>query len=410
MVFHYFDGFGPKWIALVITAGGALASGATYVYRGGGKSYIDEIGMQDSESVLAPTTKSMKNKIGQVPQSQNEAILKNATSSAEPDATSAGIDRSSYNSKNNNEQLQPKFSYKSDAENNNNDSSSSTVAASPDHTAVSQLKQKLAEANQQAAILTKQVGTWISENPKTTISIAVLLYIIQHLARKVIAHQRYEDRLLAEKRISNQPIESSSSAGGMFSPQSTSSLNTGTASSSNYNNSNTNSSQMPPSAISVEEEARLQQQQQQYEVNLPASTWASKARPLHADPEFEKLVGTLTVEMIQEFTKYLFPDVDLEEDQDIVRRVKDEILSIAPESGWSGRIVHLEEGKKNNNKDDEIERVFRFFDRRGEQASTEVKVHGDAVLAFDLIQREVSRRSGKRLTDELEKSVTKTEQ
>lgn len=413
MVFHYFDGFGPKWIALVIAGGGTLASGATYLYRGGGKSYFDEMNMQDSESSLAPTTKSMQKKVKEVPQG--------AKASSSSSALLGGGDNNSNNGEQHHQTSSspPQFNYKD-------------VVASSSTKALSTLTDKADQAAHTFGDTVQAAVNWVAENPKTALSFLLLCYAVQHLARKVLAHEHYEDRLVAERRVAQRPLDSGSptatTTGTNFENISSDSP---ASSSSNFHNNNNR--QGIPSAVASNADYSTSTNDENDEqdnnkntttTNFPVSTWASRERPSHSDPAYEKLLKEeLSPEILEEFTSYLLPSMDIQgADADLVAQVRNQLLSIAPAKGWKAEIREEQMFKatspssasspknetenRENGSDDSLmntttnssgivikTKVFRFVDPHGEVKP----VHSDAIFALELLQQEASHRERKKL-------------
>jgi hypothetical protein len=381
MVFHYFDGFGPKYIALVLAGGGTLASAATYLWRGGGKPMLDEMGLQDSESVLAPTTKSMKGKVNQVPQTQsnNNSNSSNSSSSSTAVATSGDtatttgltMPESSRN-----------YSYKDVT-----------------HAAAEKAEEKFENLAQKFGTTVQQLVDWVSEKKITVISFVVLLYTLQHVIRRNKAHEHWEDELIRSGRVAIKPLESQSTTT-VTSMSPNDSLN---HHHNNHNNLNRADSSTVPSA---ESENSLENKNNTND--FPISTWTARQRPEHADPVYEKLIRSLSPEQLEEFSLSLLKGIDASLDADLVQRVRQEILSIAPTFGWKAVLIEPKSASKEKDDDqssssssvvavsstgDAVSKILRFQDTRGN-----LKIlHDDCAFALDLLEREAQRRRIERL-------------
>lgn len=369
MVFHYFDGFGPKYIALVLAGGGTLASAATYLWRGGGKPMLDEMGLQDSESVLAPTTKSMKGKVNQVPQTQshNNNSTSAATTTSGDAAASTGLTlpESARN-----------YSYKD----------VTLVAAE-------QAEGKLEDLAHKFGTSVQQLVDWISENKITVISFVVLLYTLQHVIRRNKAHEHWEDELIRTGRVAIKPLESQSTTTTFNSVSPDDSLN--------QNLNRADSSTVP----SADSENSLENKNGDF----PISTWTARQRPENADPVYEKLIRSLSSEQLEEFSLSLLKGIDATLDSDLIQRVRQEILAIAPTLGWKAVWIEPKSASNENGGGDDsqekasavavsstgsvVSKILRFQDTRGNLKI----IHDDCAFALDLLEREAQRRRIERL-------------
>jgi hypothetical protein len=362
MVLHYFDGMQPRQLGIVAVGGGMLAMAATWLWRGNGKGMIDELGLQDSESLLTPTTKSAATKVAQVPHGAGGSGSSGVANAARPVSFTAAAPKAAGSS--------PFPGTRPPT--NAADVGAAVVAAARTSTAGAPETESVAVRVQHGLAATldavahrigataQGVVTWTQENPKVTIALIVLTYALQHYLRRNIAHEHYEQ---AHRHHHNhnhhhhRRHERHEHQGGHSDPPSPVST-TATAS--------------PADSLTAgaDDPAKV--------AAAPSSTWAPRARRVNDDPEYAKLLQRLPAAAIAELAQA--NGINPTRHRDLVERVLNEVLSIAPSVGW--RAVERSSGDAGGGG-----RV-RFVDGAGKEHAC----HPDAEFALDLIKREAMRR------------------
>ena len=329
-------------LLLCLAGGGTFAGMATLYHRGYYAKYFDDSATQESESVLAPINKSASGKVKKLP-----------SGPAAPEPTHPGLD------------LPNRTASSSASPPGPPNASAAAFDAKPVVDAASSLTATLADAANAAL-------DWVRENPAMTVALAGLLYALYHSCRKIRAHETYEDRL---RREAAAAATASSSSTAPSSPTASSAAATAAALAAS-------GSSAPSAAAAAPEDA---------------STWAIRARPRSTDPAYDQLINSLTPADLDEFAEYVgiapasrYPD--------LVQRVRDEVLSIAPSLRWSAaRVVWANGAVVSRDPAADGARVLRFFDPQQRCQ----RIHPDGEFALDMIDREFARRQKSTVSTEL---------